>query len=143
MGLLEFIKLIAAFGIGGIITKLLDVYMWSDKQANLEKEKWLREKKLEAFNEFYNVISEIYFKKDEITQKYITELDLIANKVLLLINDTDLISQIREMIHIGSDIHSLINDYDKYTSEEMARYSLELLKLQEDILIGLRNEIQK
>lgn len=136
------IQLIAAFGIGGTITKLLDIYLLSKKQSELEKETWLRDKRLEAFNEFCNITSKIYNHNNnniQLTNEFLNQLTLTANKVILLINDKKIINRVEEIIKVGANIYTCLNVSEQPTTmDKLYTSSLQFSSLQQKIIKDFR-----
>ncbi|EOB3677408.1 hypothetical protein [Vibrio parahaemolyticus] len=118
---MDWIELLGAVGVGALVTKLIDV-LWLQKiLRDNEKEKWLRDKKLEAFEVMTKEILSLGKASD-------IHLDpfkgyALSARTILLVDSDELIDEIDEFVN---GTYNLKKEYDKYQAGESDKEYSEL-----------------
>ncbi len=81
---------------GAIVGKLLDAFLISKINQNIEKSKWLREMKLIEFSKLSQELSSLGFESETMEDEY--KFYSVASKSLLLLNDKTLKKEIQDFI---------------------------------------------
>jgi hypothetical protein len=84
----------ASFGV--IAGKLIDIFFLSRVNEKIEKTKWLRQEKLEAFTELSKEINSLGFENNSFADEW--KLNSLATKALLLLNNEKVEIRIRNFI---------------------------------------------
>lgn len=84
----------AAFG--AIIGKFLDAFLLSKINGNIERQKWLRQEKLEQFSKLSKELSSLGFESNSFDNQH--KLHSIASSSILLIDDESLVNRIQNFI---------------------------------------------
>ncbi|OBU27120.1 hypothetical protein C0Z01_15165 [Photobacterium kishitanii] len=98
----NFIQLIAAFGVGGLIVKLIDIFILQPYLVKKEINNWLREKKLEAYSLAVEDLSAMGFKNNEESP-----FEILGNlsQTLLLVEDLELQKLIESHMFDRAELH--------------------------------------
>jgi len=105
MSIYQWISLIGAFGLGAIGGKIIDVIWLQDKIQERERNKWLREKRLNAYTELISVIRSEGLEPAQLNQanylfkeKHIYELKRSCSKAILLLENDNLRERIDDYL---------------------------------------------
>jgi len=108
---MEILKLIAAFGLGAIITKVIDVVWLQPFLARRETRAWVRDKRLEAYIDLTeNLLSVGLSEKDESNpfRHY-----AVAAKAILMTDDNLLSKRIDQHIAKRDKLFRVIDEKEK------------------------------
>lgn len=98
----NFIKLVAAFGLGGLIVKLVDIYVLQRYLVKKELNSWLRDKKLVAYSlALENLLSMGFKSADNGPYEDLASL----SQALLLVKDAELHELIESHIFDRAELH--------------------------------------
>ncbi len=81
---------------GAIIGKLLDAFLLTKINSKIEKNRWLRQAKLEEFSKLSKELSSLCFENKIFDDEYM--LNSIASGTILLIDDKTLVTKIQNFI---------------------------------------------
>ena len=90
------VTVISSAAFGAIVGKLLDAFLLSKINQNIEKNKWLREMKLIEFSKLSPELSSLGFENETMEDEY--KFYSIASKSLLLLDDETLKKEIASFI---------------------------------------------
>lgn len=81
---------------GAIVGKLLDAFLLSKINSKIEKNRWLRQAKLDEFSKLSKELSSLGFENRTFDDEYM--LNSIASGAILLIDDKTLVTRIQNFI---------------------------------------------
>ncbi|KJF94003.1 hypothetical protein UB33_11255 [Photobacterium angustum] len=133
----SFVTLVTAFGLGGVIVKLIDIFLLQRFLKKKELDNWLREKRYIAYSEATkNLISMGFNSEDDSPFIHLTSL----SETLLLVDNEDLHSKIREHIF---DRNELNKAHDQNPdSAEFKRLFSKVDKDSNDIILSLKSDLR-
>ncbi|MCR9666543.1 hypothetical protein P3631_23940 [Vibrio parahaemolyticus] len=131
----NFIQLIAAFGIGGLIVKLIDIFILQPYLVKKELNKWLREKKLEAYSLAVEDITAMGFKNTE--ESPFENLGNLS-RTLLLVEDPKLQKLIESHIFDRANLHDCESDSPNQ-NELFSKVHSDAQK----IILALKNDLRE
>lgn len=105
--------IIGSASFGAIAGKLIDTYLLSRVNEKIEKTKWLRQEKLEAFSKLSQEITSLGFENHSFADEW--KLHSLAARSILLINNKKLEKRIRYFIK--QLINFTTNEYPKIMNQ--------------------------
>lgn len=132
---MNFIEFIGAVGIGGIVVKVLDIFLLQKIISTNERNKWLREKRLKFFSEFSGCCQSLSLREKDTD---VLELLSMSAKIKLLIDNKTLIDKIDELVNAICVLHF------KKDQEEDLKGKITTFLAQSNIIVNdLRAELLK
>lgn len=108
---MEILKLIAAFGFGAILSKVIDAVWIQPFLAKKQMQSWIRDKRLEAFTDLSRNL--LAFSLDGKENKTPFESYAIAARALLLVDNEDLVKKIDQHIAERDRLFRVTENKDK------------------------------
>lgn len=107
-------KLVTAFGAGGIITKLLDIFILQKLTYKQNKKEWLREKKLKAYTNLIAIIKSYGINNIKLEKININKAKIAVSEAILLSDNDKLVERIENYLEHLQKLHKkLENDLIK------------------------------
>ncbi|GAB3535787.1 hypothetical protein [Photobacterium alginatilyticum] len=129
---MEIIKLLSAFGLGGICVKAFDLIYLQPYLERKEIRNWLRDKKLVAFSKLASNFQSMGFNSEN--DSFFADLALIA-EAQLLIDDEELCLRIEALIekrHELNHTHDVNNEIELF-DEVQAEVKAIMQELKQDL----------
>ena len=133
----SFVTLVTAFGLGGIIVKLIDIFLLQRFLKKKELDNWLREKRYIAYSEATkNLISMGLNSEDDSPFIHLTSL----SETLLLVDNEDLHEKIQSHIFDRNDLNEA---YNKDPDSDDYKYLFSKVhKDLSDIILALKSDLR-
>lgn len=103
-------KLVTAFGAGGIITKLLDIFILQNLTYKQNKKEWLREKKLKAYTNLIAVIKSYGINNIKLEKINIIKAKIVVSEAILLSDNDKLVEKIENYLEHLQKLHKRLED---------------------------------